>query len=130
MLDKLVKNKDKLAPVAVILTALLSGVVVDEVKDTLGTTVLYHPVTVWCVLFCLIFVQSRSFTISVMCVVGYEVLKLIWQKLNLEPSKLATTREIIHNVTAGGDLSDHDIDFLNKATPPEVVIEKKAPKGQ
>lgn len=128
MLDKIVKNKDKFAPVAVVLTALLSGVVVDEVKDTLGPTVLYHPVTVWCVVFCLIFVQTRSITISFLCVVAYEILKFIWQKLELEPSKLATTREIIHNVTAGNDLSDHDIDFLNKVTPAEVVVEKKDPK--
>ncbi len=78
MLEVFSKNKDKIAPAAIILTALFSGVVVEEVKDTLGTTVLYHPLTVWFVLFCIVFVQTKSFVISLACVVGYQVIKMVW----------------------------------------------------
>ena len=125
MLEIFSKNKDKIAPAAIILTALFSGVVVEEVKDTLGTTVLYHPLTVWFVLFCIVFVQTKSFVISLACVVGYQVIKMVWTQLGLEPAGISRMRKVFHSVTSGEDISDDDIHFLDKTLPAKVAVIRK-----
>lgn len=129
MLEKvklLEKHKESLAAAAVIITAVLSGPLVDEVKDVFGTPVMYHPVTVWVVVFCIIFAQTKKPVLSLLCVIGYELIKFIWKSLQLEAPKVARVRKILHNVNTETEMSDHDIDFLNKVTPKNVkVVAKK-----
>ena len=89
---------------------------------------MYHPLTVWIVLFCIVFAQTKSFTISFLCVVGYEILKVIWKSLHLETPKVARVRKILHNVNVEAEMSENDINFLNKVTPSNVEVKKKDPK--
>ncbi len=74
MLDRvklLDRHKETLAAAAVVFTAVMSGPLVDEIRDVFGTPVLYHPLTVWIVLFCIVFVQTKSFLKSILVVFGY-----------------------------------------------------------
>ena len=128
MLDKvklLDRHKETLAAAAVVFTAVMSGPLVDEIRDVFGTPVLYHPLTVWIVLFCIVFVQTKSFLKSILVVFGYELLKWIWRRLQLEAPKVARVRKILHNVNTESEMSENDINFLNKVTPKNVVVVAK-----
>lgn len=129
MLNKmklLEKHKENIATGAVIITAVLSGPLVDEIKDVFGTPVMYHPATVWIVVFCIVFAQTKKPLLSLLCVIGYELMKYIWRSLQLEAPKVARVRKILHEVNTDSELSDHDIEFLNKVTPKNVeVVAKK-----
>lgn len=118
-------HKDKVATAAVLIAAVLSGPLVDEIRDTLGTAIIFHPMTVWVVLFCIVFANTKSFKVSVACLVGYEILKRVWQSLGLEAPKVARVRKILHNVQANAELSENDVHFLNKVTPNNVEVIKK-----
>ncbi len=110
---------------SVIFAAVLSGPLVDEVKDVFGTTVLYHPVTIWVVLMCIVYGQTKSLQDGIFVVLGYEALKLLWRTIKPETPKVSRVRKILHNVNQDSDLSDADVRFLNEVTPESVVVAKK-----
>ena len=120
------KNRETVAATAVVLAAVLSGPLVEEIRDVFGTPVMYHPVTVWIVLFCIVFAQSKSFQKSILVVLGYEAIKYLWRLLRLEPPKVARVRKILHNVNTNAEMSENDVRFLNNVTPKDVVVSKKS----
>lgn len=119
-------NENHIVTASVVLAAVLSAPLADEVKDVFGTAVLYHPVTVWVVLFCIVYGQARSVATAAIVVICYEILKAVWRHFRPEVPKVARVRKILHNVQQEADMSDADVKFLNEVTPASVLVAKKA----
>lgn len=98
----------------------------DDIRSVFGTTLLYHPLMVWIVLFCIIWVNTKSLEVAAATVVAYQVIKMIWQAYNPEPPKVARVRKILTEIHANSNLDDEDIDFIDKVTPDHVTFSRKS----
>lgn len=97
----------------------------DDIRSVFGTTLLYHPAMVFVVLFCIIWLNTKSLEVAAATVIVYQIVKMAWRAYNPEPPKVARVRKILTEVHADRDLDDEDIDFIDKVTPNNVTFARK-----
>lgn len=119
-----------LVALSLIVANVMSGALKDEIEDVFGTTIMYHPLTIWIVLFAMIFVNTRSYRVALIVIAVYEATKFVWRAVKPEPGEIARMRKLIHRTRQHSDLDDEDVDFLNKITPENVAVAKKERRPQ
>ena len=101
---------------------------VDDIRAAFGTAFLYHPVTVWLVISCLVYVNTRSLRAAAVTVVAYEAAKAAWRRYAPEVPRVAHMRKILQAVERDASLDDEDVRFIDRVTPDSVTFVKTAAK--
>ena len=107
----------------------LTGPLAQELEDVFGTTLMYHPVTVWVILLSIVYVNTDSVRTAVILVVTYEAIKAVWKIYRPETPRVAMMRRILHAVQAGKEMSEEDIACIDKLTPGTVSFVRTSPKN-
>jgi hypothetical protein len=110
---------------AVILAYTMLDPLMEDVQDTFGKSLLYHPMALWICMVTLVYTQTSSLLTGVIIVIIYESVKAIWRTFTPEPPVVGQIRKLLHRVQNGEKLSDNDISFLDKVTPPDVKVQRK-----
>lgn len=111
--------------IAVVLAYTLIDPLTEDIQDTFGKSLFYHPASLWIVIILLVYTQTASLTTGITVVLLYELLKFIWRGISPEPSTVGQTRKLIHRLQNKTPLSDSDVLFLNKITPDNIVVTQK-----
>lgn len=111
--------------VAVVLAYTLIDPLTEDIQDTFGKSLFYHPAALWAVIILLVYTQTESLTTGITVVLLYELLKVIWRSVSPEPSSVGQTRKLIHRLQNKSPLSSSDILFLNNITPDDIFVTKK-----
>ena len=122
-----VDGKKLIAGLSVFLAYTMLDPLMEDIQDTFGKPLLYHPVAIWVCLIMLVYTQTSSFATGVVVVAIYELVKMIWRAFTPEPPVVGQIRKLLHRVQNGAQLSDSDISFLDRITPSDVKIRRDAP---
>ncbi len=113
---------------SLIFANVLTGPLAQELEDVFGTTLMYHPVTVWVILLSIVYVNTDSIGTAVILVVMYEAIKAIWKVYRPETPRVAMMRRILHAVQTGKEMSEEDIACIDRLTPGTVSFVRTGPK--
>ena len=120
-------NTDKLfSAVSVLLAYTMIDPLMEDIQDTFGKALLYHPMALWICIIMLVDTQTSSLSTGVVMVVIYESVKAIWRTITPEPPLVGQVRKLLHRVQNGDKLSDNDIAFLDRVTPKDVMVTRKS----
>ena len=120
-------NTDKLfSAVSVLLAYTMIDPLMEDIQDTFGKALLYHPVALWICIIMLVYTQTSSLSTGIVMVVVYESVKAIWRTITPEPPLVGQVRKLLHRVQNGDKLSDNDIAFLDRVTPKDVMVTRKS----
>ncbi len=111
--------------VAVLVAYCLLDPLINDIQDTIGKPILYHPIAIWVCLILLIYSQTQSLATGVAIVFIYEAFKIVWRQFRPEPPMIGQLRKLLHRLQAGIPLSDSDVAFLDSITPNNVTVAKK-----
>ena len=96
----------------------------SEIKQIFGTTFIYHPLTTWLSIFCIVWVNTDSISAAILSIVLYESLKHIWSCVSPEKPHIVKLRKLIYRLKQGETLSDSDLCFLDELTPDDVHVNR------
>jgi hypothetical protein len=110
-----------MAGLSVFLAYTIMNPLMEDIQDTFGKPVLYHPLSLWLCIITLVYTQTSSIAVGVAVATLYEVLKMIWRTVAPEPPIVGQLRKLLHRVQNGEALSDNDVAFLRREGGEEVT---------
>lgn len=111
--------------IAVFLAYTMLDPLMEDIQDTFGKSMLYHPLALHLCLLLLVYTQTQSFKTGAIVIALYEAAKWIWRQLTPEPPLVGKVRKLLHRVQNEEKLSDNDIAFLNDITPDDVSVKRQ-----
>jgi hypothetical protein len=120
-----IENFDKLlSGFAVVLAYTMIDPLMEDLQDTFGKSLFYHPVSLWVCITTLVYTQTSSVKTGVLVVAIYEGVKALWRLFKPEPPELGRLKKLLHRVQNKEDLSDSDLAFLNSHTPNDITVSR------
>ncbi len=102
----------------------MSEPLLNEIKVTFGSTAMYHPISIWLYIMCLVWVNTQSLTAAIYAIIFYEVIKNLWISIKPAKPRIVKVRKLFARINDGDPLSNSDILFLNEITPNDVTVLK------
>ena len=119
-----VSGSKLLQGVSVLLAYTMLDPLMEDIQDTFGKPLFYHPVSLWVCIITLVYTQTSCISTGILVVIIYEMIKGIWRTFTPEPPVVGQIRKLLHRVQNGEKLSDNDILFLDKVTPSDVKVQR------
>lgn len=122
---KTLTTSNVLQGISVLLAYSMLDPLIEDLQDTFGKSVMYHPLSLWICIVTLVYTQTQSWSVGIIVVMMYEVIKALWRMIAPQPPVIGQVRKLLHRLQNGEKLSDSDISFLNKITPPDVHVDRR-----